>query len=68
VVGGLDGYVVIYPSKNPQAITAYGVNGFRATEPETGEGKTAYLYIGAGVLLISLAGIVVLRGRRKGKK
>ncbi|NJE04531.1 LPXTG cell wall anchor domain-containing protein [Thermococcus sp. MV11] len=68
VVGGLDGYVVIYPSKNPLAITAYGVNGFRAAEPETGEGKTAYLYIGAGVLLISLAGIVVLRGRRKGKK
>ncbi|NJE76357.1 hypothetical protein E3E37_05400 [Thermococcus sp. ES12] len=68
VVTGLDGYVVIYPSKNPLTITAYGVNGFRAAEPETEEGKTAYFYIGVGVLLISLAGIVVLRGRRKGKK
>ncbi|WP_343044044.1 hypothetical protein [Thermococcus camini] len=68
VVTGLDGYVVIYPSKNPLAIAAYEVNGFRAAEPETEEGKTAYPYIGAGVLLISLAGIVVLRNRRKEKK
>ncbi|ASJ05223.1 hypothetical protein A3L01_07520 [Thermococcus barossii] len=68
VVTGLDGYVVIYPSKNPLTITAYGVNGFRAAEPERTEEKTSYLYIGVGVLLISLAGIVVLRGRRKGKK
>ncbi|AEK73647.1 membrane protein, conserved [Thermococcus sp. 4557] len=65
---GLDGYVVIYPSKNPLVISAEEVNGFRAVEPATGDERTAYFYIAAGVALIALAVVVVRRGRRGGRK
>lgn len=61
---GLDGYVVIYPSKNPLVITAYSVNGFRAVPPVKNEGRGyEYIYMVLGVVLIA-AVIIVWNGKR----
>ncbi|WP_297417199.1 prenyltransferase/squalene oxidase repeat-containing protein [Thermococcus sp.] len=67
--GGLDGYVVIFPSKNPLVIKAYRVNGFRAVpsvEKENSGGK-AYAYITAGSILIAIAAVVLWRGKQTKK-
>lgn len=62
-VGGLDGYVVIYPSGSPLMIEAREVNGFTASEPASG-GKEAYIYIIGGVALVTLA-LVVSKSQKK---
>ncbi|MEO2151931.1 MAG: hypothetical protein ABGW50_04675, partial [Thermococcus sp.] len=49
---GLDGYVVIYPSKSPLSVMAREVNGFKAVARENG-GSINYVYIAlAGALLL----------------
>ena len=65
---GLDGYVVIYPSKNPLVIRAYSVNGFRAVPPQESERSEAYVYIALGAVLIAVAAVVVWRGKRMNKE
>lgn len=62
----IDGYVVIYPSKNPLAIDAHPVEGFIALPPKEG-GKKGRLYIGIAVMVIALALAIVLKGRKPGK-
>jgi len=64
---GLDGYVVIYPSKNPLEIKAYSMNGFRAVPPEKSERSEAYIYTTLGAVLIAMVVIVVWRGKRTKK-
>ena len=61
---GLDGYVVIYPSKSPLEIKAYSVNGFRAVPPEEKEGGVTYVYVTAGVVLLAMAIFAVWVGKR----
>ncbi|WP_297505958.1 hypothetical protein [Thermococcus sp.] len=65
-LGGIDGYVVIYPSRNPLAIEAYPVAGFRALPPKEG-GEKGYLYIGIAVIAIALTLAIVLKVRKPGK-
>ena len=64
---GLDGYVVIYPSKNPLVVRAYSVNGFRAVPPQESERSEAYVYIALGAVLIAVAAVVIWRGKRTKK-
>ncbi|NJE29820.1 hypothetical protein E3E38_01965 [Thermococcus sp. 18S1] len=65
-ISGVDGYVVIYPSKSPLEIRAYPVEGFTSAEPAQEERTTAYAYIVAGALLIALA-VVIVRRKKKGR-
>ncbi|WP_148883841.1 prenyltransferase/squalene oxidase repeat-containing protein [Thermococcus aciditolerans] len=67
-VSELDGYVVIYPSQNPVMISAYVVKGFRAAEGVGENDKIAYLYIGAGALLIAMAVLIMRRKERGGER
>ncbi|AIU69667.1 membrane protein [Thermococcus eurythermalis] len=53
-VGGLDGYVVIYPSQHPLSITAKKVSGFKAVAMEHGK-STNYTYVAVAVVLILIA-------------
>lgn len=61
---GLDGYVVVYPSKNPLSIGAYEVRGFTAVKSGENEEGTAYVYIGIGALLVALTVVIVWRSRK----
>ena len=60
---GLDGYVVVYPSKNPLSIEAYEVEGFVAAGGENASGS-AYGYIALGAFFLALAGLIVLRSKK----
>ncbi|AMQ18899.1 prenyltransferase/squalene oxidase repeat-containing protein [Thermococcus peptonophilus] len=63
---GLDGYVAIYPSKNPLMIKAVAVEGFRAESPwRTGNTKYVVIVLVVGALFLAMYGIIWFENRRK---
>jgi hypothetical protein len=63
---GLDGYVAIYPSKNPLVIKAVAVRGFRAESPWRNEkNKYVVIVLVVGALFLAMYGIIWFENRRK---
>ena len=53
---GLDGYVVIYPSKSPLSVMAREVNGFKAVARENGRSiNYVYIALAGALLLVAIA-------------
>ncbi|NJF26126.1 squalene cyclase [Thermococcus sp. Bubb.Bath] len=77
-VGSIDGYIVVYPGKNPLVITAVPVNGFTASSPwrsspvKSGLSRNTSVvytvYIGIVVVLIVIGAYAILKERWKGNK
>jgi hypothetical protein len=66
-IKGLDGYVAIYPGKNPLYVRSYPVQGFKAESPWGSGSKSNYVVVVTliGALLIAMYGVVWLEHRRK---
>ncbi|WP_209476490.1 prenyltransferase/squalene oxidase repeat-containing protein [Thermococcus stetteri] len=63
---GLDGYVAIYPSKNPLMIKAVAVKGFSAESPWREDRiKYAVAITVVGVLFLAMYGVIWFENRRR---
>ncbi|WP_297467216.1 prenyltransferase/squalene oxidase repeat-containing protein, partial [Thermococcus sp.] len=75
-IGGLDGYILIYPTKHPLLVNATPVEGFKATSPwkkPLVENQKAtiggiYLVYIVAVLVVVVASLGVVLSRRNRKK
>ena len=75
-IGGLDGYILIYPTKHPLLVNATPVEGFKATSPwkkplvENQRATIGGIYLGyiVAVLVVVTALVGVVLSRRNKKK